>query len=182
MPYANIVRQNNIFLIGPMGAGKTSIGKSLSQLLGLTFYDTDHEIQKQTGVTLAWVLHIEKEEGLRKREHSILKSLVKKKNIVLATGGGIVVFSKNHRLLKKHGLIIYLRTSLNTQASRTRFSKDNRPLLDTDDLAEKILELHQEREPLYSKLANLTYETQETTPHQLALKIYRDLKKYYFSS
>jgi len=172
----NIVKKNNLFLIGPIRAGKTSTGRNLSKLLSLMFYDTDHEVQRHMGVTLAWILKLEREEGLYRREHRVLKSLVRKKNILLATGGGIVVSPENRNLLKENGLIIYLRISLDMQQKRTRFSKENRPLLEVPDLPKKIIALHQRREPLYSALADLTYDSEATTSRHLALKIFQDLK------
>jgi len=171
-----MTKQTNIFLIGPMGAGKTSIGKQLSKFTGREFYDSDHELQKRTGTNLAWIYELEKEEGLRKRENEVLKELVKKNNIILSTGGGIVVLEENRNLLKEHGLIIYLQASIEKQKRRTRYYKDNRPLLDAKNPEKRILELHRVRTPLYETLAEITYETDDYAPKHLARRIFNDLK------
>ncbi|SRR3989339_119176 len=171
-----MAERTNIFLIGPMGAGKTSIGKQLAKLTHREFYDSDHELQRRTGTNLSWIYELEKEEGLRKREHDVLRDLVKKENIVLSTGGGSVVIEKNRALLKKYGVVIYLQASIDKQKRRTRHHKDNRPLLDTKNPHDRIIELHHLRVPLYEALADITYETNDCAPSHLAKQIFNDLK------
>jgi shikimate kinase len=166
----------NVFLIGPMGAGKTSVGQHLAKFFNATFYDTDHVLQKQTGVDLAWIYHMEKEEGLRRRENKILKQLVKEKNIVMATGGGTILWSENRSLLKNNGLVIYLKTSVKIQKTRTRFSKHNRPLLDTPRLSATLDELHRQRAPIYNELADRTYDASSYSAYHLARHIFNDLQ------
>ena len=119
---------STIILIGMMGAGKTTIGKSLANHLDKTFIDSDHEIQKRTGVKIPIIFEIEGEAGFRKRETDMLRELLKIDNIVLATGGGIIINEENRKLIKEKGTIIYLRATVNDLLHRTRHDK-NRPLL-----------------------------------------------------
>ncbi|MDA9154485.1 shikimate kinase, partial [Gammaproteobacteria bacterium] len=118
----------NIFIVGPMGSGKTTVGKIVANELFLEFHDTDATIEEKTGVTIDWIFDIEGEQGFRKRETLVLRDLVASNSIVLATGGGIVIEPENRELLASRGTVFYLHTPLNTQIDRTSKDKD-RPLL-----------------------------------------------------
>ncbi len=118
----------NIFLIGPMGAGKSSVGKFLAQQLNMDFYDTDEEIEKRTGVEIGWIFDIEGEDGFRKRETAVIKELVRLPNIVLATGGGSILEAENREILNNNGTVIYLEVTLGFQHHRT-VNDSRRPLL-----------------------------------------------------
>jgi len=169
----------NIFLIGPMGAGKTTIGKNISKMSALLFFDSDHELQKSTGVSLDWLVTIEKESGLRNREHNILKKLVQKQGIILATGGGTILRQENRTLLMENGLIIYLKTSIKSQKNRTRHSKENRPALNnTDDLDQTFTQLAQEREKIYLTMCHLSYDTTTSSAQNVSNKIIKYLKTH----
>jgi shikimate kinase len=157
---------NTIILIGMMGAGKTTIGKSLANYLDKTFIDSDQEIQKRTGVTIPVIFEIEGEIGFRKREADMLQELIKIDNIVLATGGGIILNEENRKLLKKKGTIIYLRAAVNDLLHRTRHDK-NRPLLQITDLQAKITELYDQRDPIYRELAHIVVESGNLSAHQM---------------
>lgn len=157
---------NTIILIGMMGAGKTTIGKSLANYLDKTFIDSDQEIQKRTGVTIPVIFEIEGEIGFRKREADMLKELIKIDNIVLATGGGIILNEENRESLKKKGTIIYLRATVNDLLHRTRHDK-NRPLLQTTDLQVKLTELYDQRDPIYRELAHIVVESGNISAHQM---------------
>lgn len=150
----------NIILIGPMGAGKTTIGKQLAQQMGRNFYDSDSEIEKRTGANIPLIFELEGEEGFRKREKDILDNLTKKQNIVLATGGGAVLDPDNRALLAKHGFVIYLSAPFTQLFNRT--SKDrNRPLLQTENPREKLEEIIATRDPLYREVADIIIETDD---------------------
>lgn len=149
----------NIVLVGPMGAGKSSLGKVLAEEIGWDFYDSDQEIEKQAGVELLWIYDLEGEEGFHRREQKVLAELSKKRNIVLATGGSTVAIPENRAAILKHGLIIYLSISLDDQLVRTGYSK-KRPL--SRELAERrqILQiLHKKYVPIYEELADVVYHT-----------------------
>jgi shikimate kinase len=147
-------RKQNLFLIGPMGAGKTTVGKQLAHILGLEFIDSDLEIQRRTGVDIPTIFEFEGEKGFRKREHAILKELTAMDGVVLATGGGAILDQRNRRLLSARGYVVYLQCTPEQQYERT-FRDKNRPLLQTDDPLVKLKELMREREPLYIKTADL---------------------------
>lgn len=148
----------NIFLIGLMGAGKTTIGRQLANELGLEFFDSDHEIEKRTGVTITHIFDIEGEAGFRKRETAMLDELTDKKDIVLATGGGAIIKPENRQYLMSRGTTVYLYANLDTLLERT--AKDrSRPLLQTDNPAEKLKALFQERDPLYRETADIIIDT-----------------------
>ena len=145
---------DNIFLIGPMGAGKTTIGKLLADELKLEFIDSDQEIENRTGADIAWIFDMEGEEGFRKREEKVIEELTAKNKIVLATGGGAVLSEQSRRLLHSRGTVIYLMTTINQQLERTR-KDQKRPLLqNVDDPEAKLRSLMEEREPLYREIAD----------------------------
>lgn len=148
----------NIFLVGLMGAGKTSVGRLLARRLGKTFYDCDQEIESATGVRIPLIFEIEGEGGFRQREMKMLADLVRRRNIVLATGGGAVVCEENRRVLKENGTVVYLRASPHDLWQRTRHDR-NRPLLHTQDPLAKLTELYAERDPLYREVANIVIDT-----------------------
>lgn len=150
----------NIYFVGLMGAGKTTIGKLLAKHLGKAFYDSDHEIERRTGVNIPLIFELEGETGFRKREASVIAELVKLQDIVLATGGGAVLSPQNRENLKKSGTIIYLRASVTELLQRTRNDK-NRPLLQTDNPLAKLEKLLVERDPLYRELADIIIDTGE---------------------
>lgn len=144
----------NIILIGPMGSGKTTVGKQLAKLKRMDFVDSDHKIEERTGVSISTIFDIEGEEGFRKRESKMLAELCENNNMVLATGGGAIILEENRRLLRKSGFVIYLNTSIETQLARTQKSA-NRPLLENVDAREKLVELMEERGDLYKQEADL---------------------------
>src|SRR3990172_10853526 len=144
----------NIFLVGLMGAGKTSVGRALAKRLHKTFYDTDQEIERATGVKIPVIFEIEGEAGFRAREAKLLAELVRRTNIVVATGGGAVLSEQNRRLLAEHGTVIYLRATAPHLLQRTHHDK-NRPLLQTDDPLKKLQELFAQRDPLYREIADV---------------------------
>lgn len=153
-------KQNNIFLVGPMGAGKTTIGKQLAAAKNLDFYDSDHEIEARTGVTIPHIFDIEGEEGFRRREEDMIDELTQKQNIVLATGGGAVIREINRQRLKSRGTVIYLYADIEQLLERTSRDK-NRPLLQTDNPRQKLEELMATRDPLYREVADLIINTEE---------------------
>ena len=149
---------NNIFLVGLMGSGKTTVGRALARRLGLTFVDSDHEIEARTGANIPWIFEIEGEASFRRREADMIRELTGRQGIVLATGGGAILDPKNREYLKTRGTVIYLRASINSILHRTSADK-NRPLLQTPDPRKKLEELSRQREPLYREIAHLTIDT-----------------------
>jgi len=149
----------NVYLIGPMGSGKTTIGQRLAEMLGLEFLDNDHELEEQTGASVSLIFDLEGEEGFRKRETAMLKKLTTRKNVLIATGGGTVLKKENRDLLRESGLVVYLRTSVNQQIMRLSRDK-TRPLLQSDNREEKLADLAKERNPLYQELADVTFTSQ----------------------
>ncbi len=170
----SIVKVRNIFLIGPMGAGKSTIGRALAKELKLEFYDTDEVIEERSGATISWIFDVEGEDGFRRREQKIVDELTQKNNIVLATGGGVVTAPENRNALAGRGTVIYLKTSLAQQYERTK-RDTKRPLLQTADLEERLESLREEREPLYEELADISFETDKLTVKAVATKIIKYL-------
>ncbi len=153
-----MANNKNIFLIGLMGAGKTTIGRQVANELSLDFFDSDHEIEKRTGVTITHIFDIEGEAGFRKRETAMLDELTDKKGIVLATGGGAILKPENRQFLMSRGTTIYLYANIETLLERT--AKDrNRPLLQTEDPQAKLKELYEIRDPLYRETADIIIDT-----------------------
>ncbi len=149
---------SNIFFVGLMGAGKTTVGKLLAKSLNKTFFDSDQEIEKRTGVRIPTIFEMEGESGFRKRESQVIDELSQLNNIILATGGGAVLNPENRKFLSSRGTVIYLRASVQDLWIRTRNDK-NRPLLQIDDPKEKLEQLFSERDPLYKEIAKFIVDT-----------------------
>lgn len=166
-----------LFLIGPMGSGKSAVGKRLAQQLGRTFVDTDHMVEERCGVDVAFVFEKEGEEGFRQREIEALRDAAALPDVVVATGGGIVTRSENRALLAETGIVIFLETSPEQQYARTRHN-NARPLLDVSDPQAKLRGLWQEREPLYRSLADLTVTTNSQRVVQVSNKAHALIKTF----
>src|SRR5688572_13448892 len=160
----------SIFLVGLMGAGKTSVGKVLARRLGKAFYDCDHEIERATGVKVPVIFDIEGELGFRAREARALAELVGRTDIVLATGGGAVLSAANRKLLAEHGMVVYLHATAADLWQRTRHDR-NRPLLQTPDPLTRLKELYEERDPLYRAAADIVIDTGSQSLISLAHKL-----------
>ncbi len=168
--------KKNIFLIGPMGSGKTSVGKVLAKLLNQPFFDSDEEIQKRTGVDIPWIFEQEGESGFRKREGEIITRLTQQNSIILSTGGGAVTDPAIRMQLSKNGLIIYLRISIDKQLQRISHRREKLPMLTFYDTKEKLMQLNSVREPYYEEIAHLTYQTDNLDPDKLAKQIILDIE------
>lgn len=165
----------NIYLIGPMAAGKSTIGKLLARELARPFYDSDQEIEAQTGVSVAWIFDVEGEEGFNKREETMVEELTQIKQIVLATGGGTILSPKCRKLLQSTGYIVYLSVSLEEQVNRTLRDK-HRPLIQTKDRKAALEKLYAQREPLYREMANWSCQTDSGPGTKIVQEIYEHLK------
>lgn len=170
----SILKVRNIFLIGPMGAGKSTIGRALAKELKLDFYDSDEVIEERTGADIAWIFDVEGEEGFRRREQKVIEELTQNTNIVLATGGGVIMSPENRNALAARGTVIFLRASLQQQFERTK-RDTKRPLLQTDDLEAQLEKLRLEREPFYEELADVSFETDKLTVKAVANNIIKYL-------
>lgn len=148
----------SIFLVGLMGAGKTSVGRMLAKRANKAFYDTDAEIERATGVKIPVIFDIEGESGFRAREEKVIERLTAMHDIVLATGGGAILSPANRTCLRRHGRVVYLRAAPEDLWRRTRHDR-NRPLLQTANPLTKLQELHAQRDPLYSEVADLIVDT-----------------------
>lgn len=148
----------NIYLVGLMGAGKTSVGKLLAKRLSRQFHDSDHEIEARTGVRIPVIFEIEGEAGFRQRESAVIDELTQTEGIVLATGGGAVLDPRNREVLHSRGTVVYLRASVDELYNRTRRDR-NRPLLQTADPRGRLAELMKVRDPLYREVAHIIVDT-----------------------
>ncbi len=148
----------NIYLIGPMGSGKSAVGRQLARELRLDFRDSDQDIEDRTGVDIAFIFEKEGEAGFRRRETQVIAELTQLDNIVLATGGGSILDPENRRRLASRGTVVYLRASVDQQLARTRRGKE-RPLLAKGDRRTVLSELMAVREPLYQEIADLVVDT-----------------------
>ena len=166
----------NIFLVGLMGAGKSTIGRQLARELGKQFRDSDSEIEKRTGVSIDVIFDIEGEQGFRRRETRMLQELVEERGMVLATGGGAILASENRQLLRDNGLIIYLKASAEHLAGRVKLDR-RRPLLQTGDKLAKIRELMTQREPVYLQLADMVVETNNRSIPRVVREISKMVKE-----
>ena len=172
-----INQKGNIILIGPMGSGKTSTGKMLAKEMGYVFLDTDEEVTKRTGVSIAYIFDVEGEEGFRKRECLALKECLNDNNTVLSTGGGIVLSKENRDLLQDRGKVVYLQTSIRFQVKRTA-STNNRPLLQNKDPEETLKNLMLTRAPLYEEIADITITTDNKSLQEMSKEIQRAINEH----
>lgn len=160
----------NVFLIGPMGAGKSAVGRQLARMLHLTFMDSDEEIENRTGVDIAFIFEKEGEEGFRTREAKVIDGLSNMDGVVLATGGGAVMEAQSRSNLGARGYVVYLKTSVDQQLQRTSRGRD-RPLLENGDRRQVLDGLMTEREPLYLEIADLTVDTDGRKVNAVAAEI-----------
>ena len=169
-----MTEKRNIFLVGPVGAGKSTIGKHLADMLLLDFYDSDQEIENRTGVTISWVFDREGEEGLRRREENVIDDLCEKQGIVLATGGGSIESKEIRKKLCSRGIVIYLSATIEKQYLRTKKAK-NRPLLQVENPRKVLEELSQIRDPYYKEVSDFMIHTDEQSAKIVANKIIENL-------
>jgi shikimate kinase len=165
-----MAEKRNVFLVGPMGAGKSTIGRHLADELHLEFFDSDQEIERRTGADIAWIFDLEGEEGFRKREETVIHDLTDKQGIVLATGGGSIVSKIVRNRLSARGIVVYLQTTIDKQVARTQRDK-RRPLLQNDDPEAVLRSLAEERNPLYEEVADYIVETDEQSARAVANQI-----------
>jgi shikimate kinase len=166
----------NIFLIGPMGSGKTAVGRHLARLFRLTFHDSDADVEARTGVDIAFIFEKEGEAGFRARERESIERLTRLDSIVLATGGGAVIDPDNRRVLAERGVVVYLETSIDQQIERTRHAR-HRPLLNGPDPEEKLRELMARRAALYAEIAHITVSTDGRRVQLVAEEIHGELRR-----
>lgn len=164
------LQSGNLILVGMMGSGKTTMGRTLAKHLGKTFVDSDEEIIKRTGVTIPHVFDVEGEAGFRVRETTAIAAIVQRDNLVLATGGGAVLSEQNRILLQQNGIVIYLKASVHDLWQRTRHDR-NRPLLQTADPYGKLTELFHQRNPLYQQVADIVVQSGKRSVHSLMLHL-----------
>lgn len=155
--------ERNIYLVGPMGAGKSTVGRLLAEALNLTFFDSDHYIEEITGVTIPYIFELEGESGFREREKRAIEALTAKEGIILSTGGGAILAEENRRQLSDNGIVIYLNVSPAVQYERVRFD-NQRPLLQQDDPQAVLEALYLIRDPLYREVAAYTAFSDNISP------------------
>ena len=165
-----MAEKRNIFLVGPMGAGKSTIGRHLADELHLEFYDSDQEIERRTGADIGWVFDLEGEEGFRIREENVIEDLTEMQGIVLATGGGSIVSKKNRNRLSARGIVVYLQTTIEKQVARTQRDK-RRPLLQTGEPEQVLRSLADERNPMYEEVADYVVQTDDQSARAVANQI-----------
>lgn len=167
---------NNLFLVGMPGAGKSTIGRALSRRLGKNFHDTDAEIETRTGVRIPVIFEIEGEPGFRRRECEVVERMTQLQNVVLATGGGVVLDPANRAALKARGFVLYLYAPPRELWRRTRHDK-SRPLLQAEDQRARMEELFQQRDPLYRETADLVAETGRQSVSALVVELLPRIEK-----
>ena len=166
----------NIFLVGPMGSGKTTIGRTLAEILNLKFFDLDSEIEKRSGANIPWIFDVEGENGFRERESRILEELSSLTGMVLATGGGAVIRENNRNILKKNGYVVYLNAPIERLVERTSHDH-NRPLLKVENPREAIEKMVLERESFYQDVANFVLITDKKKSRLVANEIASEVRK-----
>jgi len=171
-----MLAKRNIFLIGPMGSGKSAVGRHLARLCRYAFHDSDADIEAKTGVDIAFIFDKEGEAGFRFREKETIERLTRLDGVVLATGGGAVIDADNRRVLAARGAVVYVQTSVGQQLERTRHGR-HRPLLNDTDPQEKLKELMLRRAALYAEIADLTVSTDGRRVQLVAEEIYHALRK-----
>ena len=164
------MQKQNIFLVGPMGAGKSTVGRVLAEKLHYRFFDSDHEIEAKTGVKIPVIFDIEGESGFRRRESNMIDTLTQKNQVVLATGGGAILNATNRQHLRTRGWVVYLRSSIDALYARTRHDR-NRPLLQADNPKQVMADILNQREPLYQEVADWVIQTEQTSVHRVVRQI-----------
>jgi len=172
---------SNIYLIGPMGSGKTTIGQRVAKRLEMDFLDCDRNLEKQTGASVNLIFDVEGESGFRERESRMLQVLTSRQNLLLATGGGTVLEKKNRELLKKTGLVVYLQTPVSLQLQRLRLDR-TRPLLQQGNRRQKLTRLAEDRNPIYEELADLVFPPRKDGPDVTARHLVKAILSYWESS
>ncbi|MGP1939374.1 MAG: shikimate kinase AroK [Arsenophonus sp. ET-DL9-MAG3] len=154
-----MVEKRNIFLIGPMGAGKSTIGRQLAQQLNMEFFDSDQEIERRTGADISWIFDLEGEKGFREREEKIINELTKKQGIILATGGGSIKSKETRNQLSARGIVVFLETTIEKQIIRTQRDKKRSLLRINQPLRDVLEKLAYERNPLYKEITDISIYT-----------------------
>ena len=165
----------SVFLVGPMGVGKTTIGRRLAQGLRREFFDSDHEIEQRAGVSIPLIFELESEAGFRSREKAVIAELTQRPGIILATGGGAVLDPDNRRCLGRRGWVVYLVASVEEQLRRTLLDSHRRPLLQTADPKARLAQLFAQRDPLYREIADSVVITEGRPTRQVLRDILRQL-------
>ena len=160
----------NVYLVGMMAVGKTTVGRHLASLIGFTFHDTDRVIEQRAGADISWIFELEGEERFRDREQQVIEEMTQRQGIVLATGGGAVLRARNRILLRERGVVVYLRSGIDLIIERTRDDR-RRPLLQVDDVREQIESLTAERGPMYEAAAHLAITVDRRPPKNVAADI-----------
>ena len=176
-PDSHKMKSGNLILIGMMGSGKTTIGRTLARQLGKSFIDTDEEITKRTGVTIPHIFDIEGEAGFRQRESVVLRELTGKNDAVISTGGGVVLAEQNRELLQHNGIVIYLKANVHDLWQRTRHDR-NRPLLQADDPYSRLKELLQQRDPLYRQVADIVIHSSKQSAQALTQHLMEKIEAF----
>ena len=170
-------QSGNLILVGMMGSGKTTIGRTLAKHLDKIFVDSDEEVQQRTGVTIPHIFDIEGEAGFRLRESAAISELMKRDNMVLATGGGAILAEQNRDMLRQNGIVVYLRANVHDLWVRTRHDR-NRPLLQTDDPRAKLTELFEQRDPLYQQAADIVVQSGKQSVQALMLHLVDEIDAF----
>jgi shikimate kinase len=165
----------NIFLIGLMAVGKSTVGRRLASVLGRPFVDSDEEIERRAGAAISWIFDVEGESGFRDREQQVIDDLSQREGIVLATGGGVVLRNVNRRRLADRGLVVHLHSPLDRLLARTKNDR-NRPLLQSDNPRKVLEELYAQREPLYAEIADLKIMTAQQSVNGLVSHLLKKIK------
>lgn len=166
----------NIFLVGPMGAGKSTIGRQLAKKLRRRFWDSDREIEDRTGVSISWIFEMEGEAGFRDREQKMIDELSGQENVVVATGGGAVLVETNRQILADRGTVVYL--AAKPEQLYRRMARDkSRPLLQTGDKRQQIKQLMAQRDPLYREIADIIVATGEQSVQRTVNEVIRQLEQ-----
>jgi shikimate kinase len=171
-----MTENRNVYLIGPMGSGKTAVGRQLAKLLHLEFHDSDVEVERRTGVDIPYIFEREGEAGFREREREVIDALTQLSNVIIATGGGAVLLPQNRAHLSSRGRVVYLQTGIEQQLERTRHGRQ-RPLLYTDNPEARLRELMAHRAPLYESIANVIVATDGRHVRAVAEEIVQRLKE-----
>ena len=172
------LEKSNVYLVGPMGSGKTTIGQHTARLLGLSFLDCDTELESRTGASVNLIFDIEGEEGFRERETRLLEEVSNWRQCLIATGGGAVLRKENRRIMKDTGVVVYLETSVPQQLRRLRMDK-KRPLLQTRDREKKLKALAEVRNPIYQELADIVFPTANRSISMAAKRLSGAIRSYW---